>query len=180
MWPSSVLSTPVPIPIPKTLMFIWWSFRVSWSVSWGWFDFPSVITIRMLATPARSPEAALKLFASTYLSARSVRVPPEWYPMAFIALTVSALLWWVFKLNSLCGVEAKVTTPICTFRGPISKLWAKRATKLFCFWKFEEPTDPDESSKNTMSAGFEPQPERTLNVIILTHLSILKFCDTHS
>ena len=74
-----------------------------------------------------------------------------------MAVTKSCLLPYVFRLNSLCGLLEKVTTPICTFRGPMSKAWAKRETKSNCFWKLDEPTEPEESNKNTISAGFEPQ-----------------------
>ena len=157
--PSSGLDAPLPIPIANTFIFIWCSLTVSCRVRVGCVDCPSVITINMLGTWGLSPAAAVKLFASTYLSAKSVLVLPEEYAILWIPDTRPALSWYLFKLNSLWGALENVTTPICVLLGPMSNDCAKRATKSFCFWKSGVPTDPDESSKKTMSAGFDPQSE---------------------
>ena len=77
----------------------------------------------------------------------------------FIPANRSCLFPNVLRLNSLCGMEANVTAPIWTLRGPISKVWANLFTKSNCFWKLEDPTDPEESRRNTMSAGLDPQSE---------------------
>ena len=90
------------------------------------------------------------------------KASPVWVlPAGYLTLSMaemrSGLVTWSFSQNSFLGCVSKVDTPIWTPEALMSKLLANFLTKSLTLLKFAEVTEPEESSKNSISAGRLPQ-----------------------
>lgn len=155
---SSVLSTNFPTPTQNTLIFARWSSFTCTAVAFGDVDRPSVIKISILSAPCLPP--AWKLCFVAYSKASPIYVPPLWYGILSIAVSKDRKFLFTFIANWWCRIELKVSIPTWVLRGPIAKFETTALVKFNIFWKDVCPTDPEESSKNTISFGVVSHSER--------------------